>query len=104
MNYQHTVPGKNFYKGMSGGAVLNERRQLVGIHVGLVKKDGDRDGVLISTLLRDIPEEVSRVLARGTPVASSSSTRANEEVKLQQQLEEERRKREEADKGLEGFG
>ncbi|NEO55595.1 MAG: tetratricopeptide repeat protein [Okeania sp. SIO3B5] len=99
LNYLPTVSGEGLHKGMSGGAVLNEAGQLVGIHVGLVKS-GDGDGVSISTFLRDVPREVSRVLVRGTSVASSSRKRENEEVELrrqQQQIEEEQRKREEAE-------
>ncbi|NEP80346.1 MAG: serine protease, partial [Okeania sp. SIO3B3] len=76
-----TEPGEDVYKGMSGGAVLNEAGQLVGIHVGLVKKDGDGEGVLISTFLRMVSLEVSSVLVRGTPVALPSPTRENRTVR-----------------------
>ncbi|NES67722.1 MAG: serine protease, partial [Okeania sp. SIO2D1] len=78
LTYQPTEPGEGVYKGMSGGAVLNEAGQLVGIHVGLMEEDGDGKGVLISTFLREMPQEVSRVLVRGTPVASPSRTRENQ--------------------------
>ncbi|MCL2924792.1 MAG: hypothetical protein MGF17_09240, partial [Trichodesmium sp. MAG_R04] len=40
----------------------NEAGQLMGIHVGVTKKvDGDGKGVLVSTFLRDMPQQVSRV-------------------------------------------
>jgi hypothetical protein len=82
---------------MSGGAVLNEAGQLVGIHVGLTKVGGDGKGVLISTFLRMVSPEVEEVLVRPTPDVLPSSSSDNEEVKLRRQLEEERRKREEAE-------
>ncbi|MCH2051341.1 MAG: tetratricopeptide repeat-containing serine protease family protein [Trichodesmium sp. ALOHA_ZT_67] len=72
LNYEPTVPGEGVYPGMSGGAVLNEAGQLMGIHVGLVKADGDGEGVLVSTFLRDIPQQVSRVLVRSTSAALPS--------------------------------
>jgi hypothetical protein len=82
---------------MSGGAVLNEAGQLVGIHVGLTKVGGDGKGVLISTFLRMVSPEVEEVLVRSTPDVLSSSSSENEKVELRRQLEEERRKREEAE-------
>ena len=97
LTYQPTEPGEDVYKGMSGGAVLNEAGQLVGIHVGLTKVGGDGKGVLISTFLRMVPPEVEEVLGSLTPDVLSSSSSDNEEVKLRRQLEEERRKREEAE-------
>ena len=81
LTYQPTEPNESLYKGMSGGAVLNEAGQLVGIHVGLTKVGGDGKGVLISTFLRMVSPEVEEVLVRP----------------LQRQLEEERRKRKEAE-------
>ncbi|MDT9341473.1 trypsin-like peptidase domain-containing protein, partial [Trichodesmium erythraeum 21-75] len=71
LNYEPTVPGEGVYPGMSGGVVLNKAGQLMGIHVGLTKA-GDGEGVLVSTFLRDIPQQVSRVLVRST------STRKNQ--------------------------
>ena len=56
LTYEPTVPGEGVYPGMSGGAVLNEAGQLIGIHVGLKKFDGDGVGVLVSTFLREIPQ------------------------------------------------
>ena len=97
LTYQPTEPGEDVYKGMSGGAVLNEAGQLVGIHVGLTKVGGDGEGVLISTFLQMVPPEVEEVLVRSTPDVLSSSSSENEEVKLRRQLEKERRKREEAE-------
>jgi hypothetical protein len=97
LTYQPTEPGEDVYKGMSGGAVLNEAGQLVGIHVGLTKIDGDGKGVLISTFLRMVPPEVEEVLVRSTPDVLSSSSSENEKVKLGQKLDSERRKREEAE-------
>ncbi|NEQ35854.1 MAG: tetratricopeptide repeat protein [Okeania sp. SIO3I5] len=70
LNYQPTEPGEDVYQGMSGGAVLNEAGQLVGIHVGLTRVGGDGEGVLISTFLREVSPEVEEVLVRGTPVAT----------------------------------
>ncbi len=67
LNYLPTQPGEELYKGMSGGAVLNEAGQLVGIHVGLVEVGGDGEGVLISTFFRDMQSEFGEVLVRGTP-------------------------------------
>jgi hypothetical protein len=81
LTYQPTEPNESLYKGMSGGAVLNEAGQLVGIHVGLTKVGGDGEGVLISTFLQMVSPEVEEVLVRP----------------LQRQLEEERRKRKEAE-------
>jgi DNA polymerase III alpha subunit (gram-positive type) len=101
---------------MSGGAVLNEAGQLVGIHVGLTKVGGDGEGVLISTFLQMAPPEVEEVLGSSTPDVLSSSSSENEGVELQlpskeekvsmedeneigvelpEQLDKERRKREE---------
>jgi hypothetical protein len=97
LTYQPTEPSESLYKGMSGGAVLNEAGQLLGIHVGLTKVGGDGKGVLISTFLRIAPPEVEEVLVRSTPDVLSSSSSDNKEVKLRRQLEEERRKREEAE-------
>jgi hypothetical protein len=97
LTYQPTEPNESLYKGMSGGAVLNEAGQLVGIHVGLTKVSGDGKGVLISTFLRIAPPEVEEVLGSSTPDVLSSSSSDNEEVKLRRQLKEERRKREEAE-------
>ncbi|MBS9771930.1 S1 family peptidase [Trichodesmium erythraeum] len=97
LTYQPTEPSESLYKGMSGGAVLNEAGQLVGIHVGLTKVGGDGKGVLISTFLQMVPPEVEEVLGSSTPDVLSSSSSDNEEVKLRRQLEEERRKREEAE-------
>jgi hypothetical protein len=97
LTYQPTEPGEDVYKGMSGGAVLNEAGQLVGIHVGLTKVGGDGEGVLISTFLQMVPPEVEEVLGSSTPDVLSSSSSDNEEVKLRRQLKEERRKREEAE-------
>ena len=97
LTYQPTEPGEDVYKGMSGGAVLNEAGQLVGIHVGLTKVGGDGEGVLISTFLQMVPPEVEEVLVRSTPDVLSSSSSENEKVELRRQLEEERRKREEAE-------
>ena len=71
LNYEPTVPGEGVYPGMSGGAVLNKAGQLMGIHVGLTKA-GDGEGVLVSTFLRDIPQQVSRVLVRSTSAALPS--------------------------------
>ena len=62
LTYQPTEPGEDLYKGMSGGAVLNERGQLVGIHVGLTQLDGDGEGVLISTFLSEVPQEIENLL------------------------------------------
>ena len=59
---QPTERGEDLYKGMSGGAVLNERGQLVGIHVGLTQLDGDGEGVLISTFLSEVPQEIENLL------------------------------------------
>ena len=59
LTYQPTQPDEGVYKGMSGGAVLNEAGQLVGIHVGLTKAGGDGKGVLISTFLQMIRENVT---------------------------------------------
>jgi hypothetical protein len=98
LTYQPTEPGEDVYKGMSGGAVLNEAGQLVGIHVGLTKVGGDGEGVLISTFLQMAPPEVEEVLVRSTPDVLSSSSSENEKVKLRRQLEEERRKREEMER------
>ena len=116
LTYQPTEPGEDVYKGMSGGAVLNEAGQLVGIHVGLTKVGGDGEGVLISTFLQMVPPEVEEVLGSSTPDVLSSSSSENEGVELQlpskeekvsmedenkigveleEQLEKERRKREE---------
>ncbi|MDE5084883.1 MAG: tetratricopeptide repeat protein, partial [Trichodesmium sp. St18_bin1] len=54
---------------------LNEAGQLMGIHVGVTKKvDGDGKGVLVSTFLRDMPQQVSRVVVRSTRVALPSPT------------------------------
>jgi hypothetical protein len=97
LTYQPTEPGEDVYKGMSGGAVLNEAGQLVGIHVGLTKVGGDGKGVLISTFLRMVSPEVEEVLVRSTPDVLSSSSSENEKVELRRQLKEERRKREEAE-------
>jgi hypothetical protein len=97
LTYQPTEPSESLYKGMSGGAVLNEAGQLVGIHVGLTKVGGDGKGVLISTFLRIAPPEVEEVLGSSTPDVLSSSSSDNEEVKLRRQLEEERRMRQEAE-------
>ena len=75
LTYEPTVSGEGVYPGMSGGAVLNEAGQLMGIHVGVTKKvDGDGKGVLVSTFLRDMPQQVSRVVVRSTPVALPSPT------------------------------
>ncbi|MCL2934883.1 MAG: trypsin-like peptidase domain-containing protein, partial [Trichodesmium sp. MAG_R03] len=68
LTYEPTVPGEGVYPGMSGGAVLNEAGQLIGIHVGLTQFDGDGVGVLVSTFLREIPQQVSKVLVRSTSV------------------------------------
>ena len=73
LTYEPTVSGEGVYPGMSGGAVLNEAGQLMGIHVGVTKKvDGDGKGVLVSTFLRDMPQQVSRVVVRSTRVALPS--------------------------------
>ena len=77
LTYQPTETGEGLHKGMSGGVVLNEVGQLVGIHVGLTEDDGDGKGVLISTFLREMPQEVSRVLVRATLVVSPSPAREN---------------------------
>ena len=75
LTYEPTVSGEGVYPGMSGGAVLNEAGQLMGIHVGVTKKvDGDGKGVLVSTFLRDMPQQVSRVVVRSTRVALPSPT------------------------------
>ena len=116
LTYQPTEPSESLYKGMSGGAVLNEAGQLVGIHVGLTKVGGDGEGVLISTFLQMVPPEVEEVLGSSTPDVLSSSSSENEGVELQlpskeekvsmedeneigvelpEQLDKERRKREE---------
>ena len=97
LTYQPTEPSESLYKGMSGGAVLNEAGQLVGIHVGLTKVGRDGKGVLISTFLRMAPPEVEEVLVRSTPDVLSSSSSENEKVKLGQKLDSERRKGEEAE-------
>ncbi|NEQ75011.1 MAG: serine protease [Okeania sp. SIO2C9] len=81
LTYEPTEPGEGVYKGMSGGAVLSEAGQLVGIHVQLTEVDGDGEGVLISTFLREMPQEVSRVLVKPTSVASPSRTRENQTVR-----------------------
>ena len=70
LTYKPTEPGEGVYKGMSGGAVLNEAGHLVGIHVGLTEVDGDGKGVLISTFLREIPPEFEELLVRPTPVTT----------------------------------
>ncbi len=70
LTYQPTE--ESIYKGMSGGAVLNEAGQLVGIHTGLTEVGGDGKGVLISTFLPMAPPEVARVLVKPAPVASPS--------------------------------
>ena len=64
LTYQPTELGENLYKGMSGGAILNKRGKLVGIHVGLTQLDGDGKGVLISTFLSDIPQEIKTLLTK----------------------------------------
>ena len=73
LTYQPTEPGENVYRGMSGGAVLNEAGHLIGIHVGLTEHDGDGKGVLISTFLPIMPEEVGEILLRPTPVATGEN-------------------------------
>ena len=64
LTYQPTELGENLYKGMSGGAILNKKGKLVGIHVGLTQLDGDGKGVLISTFLSDIPKEIKALLTK----------------------------------------
>ena len=64
LTYQPTEPGEDLYKGMSGGAILNKKGKLVGIHVGLTQLDGDGKGVLISTFLSDIPQEIKALLTK----------------------------------------
>ena len=64
LTYQPTELGENLYKGMSGGAILNKRGKLVGIHVGLTQLDGDGKGVLISTFLSDMPQEIKTLLTK----------------------------------------
>ena len=66
LTYQPTELGENLYKGMSGGAILNKKGKLVGIHVGLTQLDGDGKGVLISTFLSDIPQEIKTLLTKTT--------------------------------------
>ena len=116
LTYQPTETGEDVYKGMSGGAVLNEAVQLVVRGMGLTKAGGDGEGVLISTFLQMVPPEVEEVLGSSTPDVLSSSSSENEGVELQlpskeekvsmedenkigveleEQLEKERRKREE---------
>ncbi|MGB3507854.1 MAG: trypsin-like peptidase domain-containing protein [Microcoleaceae cyanobacterium] len=81
--YQPTQPGEDVYKGMSGGAVLNEAGQLVGIHVGLTRVGRDGEGVLISTFLRGMPPEVSRVLVSQTPaVPTRKTTRTTDNTRI----------------------
>ncbi|MDT9341279.1 serine protease, partial [Trichodesmium erythraeum 21-75] len=88
LTYQPTEPSESLYKGMSGGAVLNEAGQLVGIHVGLTKVGGDGKGVLISTFLRIAPPEVEEVLGSSTPdvLSSSSSDRARREEGIKREV------------------
>jgi formylglycine-generating enzyme required for sulfatase activity len=64
LTYQPTEPGENLYKGMSGGAILNKKGKLVGIHVGVTQLDGDGKGVLISTFLSDMPQEIKTLLTK----------------------------------------
>ena len=66
LTYKPIELENGLYKGMSGGAVLNEAGQLVGIHLGLTKVDEDREGVLISTFLRMVSPEVKNILERPT--------------------------------------
>ena len=66
LTYKPIELENGLYKGMSGGAVLNEAGQLVGIHLGLTKVDEDREGVLISTFLRMVSPEVKDILERPT--------------------------------------
>ncbi|NEQ40526.1 MAG: tetratricopeptide repeat protein [Okeania sp. SIO3I5] len=80
LTYQPTEPGEGLHKGMSGGAVLNEGGHLVGIHVGLTE-GGDAEGVLISTFLREMPQDVGRVVVRGTHVVWPSRTRENQTLR-----------------------
>ena len=100
LTYEPTVPGEDVSPGMSGGAVLNEEGHLIGIHRGLTKVDGDGEGVLVSTFLRDIAEEVEEVLVRATPDVFSASAREKRKVELERELAAERRKREEAERRL----
>ncbi len=72
LTYEPVESGEDVYKGMRGGAVLNEAGQLVGIHVGLTRLGGDGKGVLISTFLRMAPPEFQEALPKTSPVASSS--------------------------------
>ena len=65
--YEPTETGEDVYAGMSGGPVLNEEGHLMGIHVGLIELDGDGEGLLVSTFLREIPEQVEKVLVRASP-------------------------------------
>ena len=73
LTYKSTEPEEAFYKEMSGGAVLNKAGQLVGIHAGLAKADGDGKGVLISTFLRMVSPEVKDLLLRATPTVTLES-------------------------------
>ena len=73
LTYKSTEPEEAFYKEMSGGAVLNKAGQLVGIHAGLAKADGDGKGVLISTFLRTVSPEVKDLLLRATPTVTLES-------------------------------
>ena len=98
LTYEPTVPGEDVSPGMSGGAVLNEEGHLIGIHRGLTKVDGDGEGVLVSTFLQDITEEVEEVLVRATPDVFSASAREKRDVELQRELLAERQKREEAER------
>ena len=66
LTYKPIELENGLYKGMSGGAVLNEAGQLVGIHLGLTKVDENREGVLISTFLRMVSPEVKNILERPT--------------------------------------
>ena len=65
--YEPTEAGEDVYPGMSGGPVLNEEGHLMGIHVGLMELDGDGKGLLVSAFLREIREEVEKVLVRASP-------------------------------------
>ena len=73
LTYKSTEAEGVSYKGMSGGAVLNKAGQLVGIHAGLAKADGDGKGVLISTFLRTVSPEVKDLLLRATPTVTLES-------------------------------
>ena len=85
---------------MSGGPVLNEEGHLMGIHVGLIERDGDGEELLVLAFLREIPEQVEEVLVRVTPDIVFAAATEKGDVELQQQLAAKRRKREEAERRL----